>query len=79
MLGINLFSLQYVCVCGGGGGTLVFSCIQRLGSFFGVKNFEFHIFGSFQKKKIGGYKDFVDIFGGSSQNWTIFRDQFYTF
>ena len=26
-----------------------------------------------------GYKDFVDIFGGSSQNWTIFRGHFYAF
>ena len=22
---------------------------------------------------LGGYEDFVDIFGGSSQNWIIFR------
>ena len=68
-----------MCVCVGGGGTLVFSCIQRLGSFFGVKNFEFHIFGSFQKKKLGGTKILWIFLGGSSQNWTIFRDQFYTF
>ena len=27
----------------------------------------------------GGYEDFVDIFGGSSQNWTIFRGHFYAF
>ena len=26
-----------------------------------------------------GYEDFVDIFGGSSQNWTIFRGLFYAF
>ena len=26
-----------------------------------------------------GYKDFVDIFGGSSQNWAIFRGHFYAF
>ena len=26
-----------------------------------------------------GHDDFVDIFGGSSQNWTIFRDHFYAF
>ena len=25
------------------------------------------------------YEDFVDIFGGSSQNWTIFRGHFYAF
>ena len=54
-----------MCVCGGGGGTLVFSCIQRLGSFFGVKNFEFHIFGSFQKKKkLGGTKILWIFLGG---------------
>ena len=71
-----------MCVCGGGGGggTLIFLCIQRLGSFFGVKNFEFHYFWGFSKKNVlGGYKDFVDIFWGSSQNWTIFRGHFYTF
>ena len=27
----------------------------------------------------GGYQDFVDIFLGSSQNWTIFRGHFYAF
>ena len=26
-----------------------------------------------------GYEDFVDIFLGSSQNWTIFRGHFYAF
>ena len=26
-----------------------------------------------------GYKDFVDIFGGSSQNWTTFTEHFYEF
>ena len=26
-----------------------------------------------------GYEDFVDIFWGSSQNWTIFRGHFYAF
>ena len=25
------------------------------------------------------YEDFVDIFGGSSQNWTIIRGHFYAF
>ena len=27
----------------------------------------------------GGHEDFVDIFWGSSQNWTIFRGHFYAF
>ena len=26
-----------------------------------------------------GYEDFVDIFLGSSQNWTVFRGHFYAF
>ena len=33
-------------------GTLIFSYIRRLGSFFWVQNFEFQFFGGFQKKKI---------------------------
>ena len=28
---------------------------------------------------IFGYKDFVGIFGGSSQNWTLFVGHFYAF
>ena len=65
---------------GGGGGTLIFSCIPRLGPFFLVQNFEFHFLGGFQKNKYFlGYEDFVDIFLGSSQNWTIFRVHFYAF
>ena len=54
-----------MCVWGGGGGTLVFLCIQRLGSFFGVKNFEFHYFWGFSKKNIlGGTKILWIFFGG---------------
>ena len=50
------------------GGILVFSYIRRLGSFFGVQNFEFQYFLGFQKNKyLLGYEDFVDIFWGSSQ------------
>ena len=53
---------------------------SRLGSFFGVQNFEFIIFGGFQKNEYFlRYEDFVDIFLGSSQNWTILRGHFYTF
>ena len=52
-----------------GGGTLIFSYIRRLGSFFGVKILNFNIFGGFQKNKyFWGYEDFVDIFMGSSLN-----------
>ena len=65
---------------GGGGGTLVFSYIRRLGSFFGVQKFEFKYFLGFQKNEFfWGYGDFVDIFWGSSQNWTIFRGHIYAF
>ena len=50
-------SQAQVCVCVGGGGTLIFSYIRRLGSFFGVQKFEFQYFfffffwgGGVQKK-----------------------------
>ena len=53
----------------GGGGTLIFSYIRRLGSFFGVKILNFNFLGGFQKNKyFWGYEDFVDIFFGSSLN-----------
>ena len=60
------------------GGTLIFSYIRRLWPFLGFKNFNFNILGDFQKKNeyFGGHEDFVDIFWGSSQNWTIFMIQF---
>ena len=64
----------------GGGGTLMFSYILRLGSVFGFKILNFNIFGGFQKNKYFlGYEDFVDSFLGSSQNWTIFRGHFFAF
>ena len=53
----------------GGGGTLIFSYIRRLGSFFWFKILNFNIFGVFQIFFFfffwggGGYEDFVDIFG----------------
>ena len=59
----------------GGGGTLIFSYIRRLGSFFWGRSFEFQYFfrgwgGVVQKNEyLFGYEDFVDIFLGSSQNW----------
>ena len=65
---------------GGGGGTLIFSHIRSSGHFLGFKILNFNIFGGFQKNKCFlEYKDFVDIFGGLSQNWTIFRGYFYVF
>ena len=51
----------------GGGGTLKFLYIRRLGLFFGVQNFEFQYFWGFSIFFFfwgGGYEDFVDIFGG---------------
>ena len=48
--------------------------------FLGLKILNFNIFGGFQKTEyFCGYEDFVDIFWGSSQNWTIFRGHFYAF
>ena len=63
-----------------GGGSLIFSYIRRLGPFFGFKILNFNIFWGFQKNKyFWGYENLVDIFWGSSQNWTIFRGHFYAF
>ena len=46
----------------------------------GFKILNFNIFGVFQKNEYFlEYEAFVNIFGGSSQNWTIFRGNFYTF
>ena len=43
------------------------------GYFGGLKILNFNIFGGFQKTEyFWGYEDFVDIFGGTAQNWTIF-------
>ena len=47
------------------GGTLIFSHIRKLRSFFGIQNFEFQYFLVFQKNEYFlGYEDYVDIFGG---------------
>ena len=64
---------------GGGGGTLIFSYIRRLGSFLGVQNLDFNIFGVFRKNEyLLGLED-MNICFGSSQNWTTFRGHFYAF
>ena len=59
----------------GGGGTLIFSHIRRLGPFFWVQNSEFQYFFLVLRKMniFWGYEDFVDIFLGSSQNWASLR------
>ena len=51
---------------GGGGGTLIFPYIHRLGSFLGGQIFfNFNVFGGFQKNTYFlGYEVFVDIFWG---------------
>ena len=76
MRGVGWSAAQCVCVCvcvGGYSDTYV-------GSFFWFKILNFNIFWGFQKSEyILGYEDFVDMFLGSSQNWTIFRGHFYTF
>ena len=60
--------------------SVYFHIYVGLGHFLGFKILNFNIFGVFQKKKIfWGDEDFVDIFLGSSQNWTIFRSYFYAF
>ena len=51
-----------------------------MGGGGGGQNFEYQYFGGFQKTEYFlGYEDFMDILGGSSQNWTIFRGHFYAF
>ena len=53
---------------GGGGGTLIFSYINRLRSFLGVKNFESHYFGGG-----GGFRK-INIFLGMTILWLFFVD-----
>ena len=70
---------QGVCVCGGG---VLWYFHTYVGSFhfFGFEILNFIIFWGFQKKEyVMGYEDFMDIFWGSSQNWTIFRGHFNAF
>ena len=66
---------------GGGGGTLICSYIHRLGSFFGVQNFEFQYFGGFSEKYffLGGMKILWILILGHHKNWTIFRGYIYAF
>ena len=47
---------------GGGGGTLILSYIHRLGSFFGVQNYEFHFFWGGGVR--GGFSKMIFFFGG---------------
>ena len=49
----------------GGGGTLNFSNIRRLGLFFGVQNFEFQYLGVFRKNKYFLRRKILWIFFGT--------------
>ena len=68
-----------------GGGTPIFLYIRRLGSFFGVQNFEFQYFLGGAGFRIlffrggGVYEDFVGNFCGVITNWTIFSGYFNAF
>ena len=66
---------------GGGGGVLrYFHTYVGSGRFRRFKICNFNIFRVFRKKGIFlGYEDFVNIFFGPSQKWTIFRGYFYAF
>ena len=67
---------------GGGPGGVLWYFHAYVGSdhFWGVKILNFNIFWGFQKNKyFFGCEDFVNIFLGSSQNWTIFRGHFFEF
>ena len=74
-----------MCVCvWGGGGTLIFSYIRRLGSCIVVQNFEFQYFLGFSEKMnifwgmkiLRIYFFLVGRGGGSAQNW---RGHLYAF
>ena len=64
-----------------GEGTLILSDIRRLGPFLGVQILNF-LGRGVQKDDFffggggWGYDDTVGIFGGPSQNWTIFGSYF---
>ena len=66
---------------GGGGVLWYFHTYVGSGHFFGVQIFEFQYFGGFSENEyFWGYeKKIVDIFVGSSQNWTSFRGYIYVF
>ena len=67
------------------GGTLIFSYIRWLGSFFGFKILNINIFffwgggGGVKKLIIFGVRRFCGYSLGLSQNWTIFSGHFYAF
>ena len=79
-MGRNIIVSPDLRVGRGGGYSDILIHIRWLGSFFWFNILNFNIFLGFQKNDyFWGYEDFVDIFGGSLQNWTIFRGHFYAF
>ena len=57
-----------------GGYSDIFTRTQAQAILGGFKILNFNIFGGFKKNEyFWGYEDFVDIFGGSSQNWASLR------
>ena len=70
----SVYSVQLIPGVGGGGVLWYFHTYVGSGHFLGFKFFYFNIFWGFQKNEYSlGYEDFEDIFGGSSQIWTILR------
>ena len=59
-----------------GEGTLILSDIRRLRPFLGVQILNFWGEGGSERWGGLGYDDTVGIFGGPSQNWTIFGSNF---
>ena len=58
------YDMPYASPSGGVGGTLIFSYLRRLGSFFLLKISSFKIFWGFQKNEYFlGYEDLKNIFG----------------
>ena len=58
-------------------GTLTFHTYVGSGHLFGFKIFKLNFWGVFRKSLYFlEYEDFVDIFGGTSQNWTLLRGHF---
>ena len=83
MTGNSIFSARLYAQ-GGGGGVVLRYFHTYVGSrhFLGFKILNFNIFCGFQKKfkkYFLEYENFVDIFFGSSQNWTIFSGHVYAF
>ena len=68
-----------MCVCVGGGGTLIFAYIWRLGPFFKILYLNIIGGGGPENAYFLGYEDFVDNLLRSPQFWIIFGGHFYTF